>query len=297
LTGDAAGTVTVWNQDDLKPVRSFPAHIGPVHDLALLPDDNGRIILASGGADRRVRLWDLAAEEPTGPDLTGHDDEVTVLVTLRSPDGAPLVASGSRDGTVRIWTPAATATQPTSATLRSGASRREPPERWDLVTPDGRTVTISRTSTGRLSCQLAVGPEVILPPAAHHARCAAVITGESTVTIATSGSSVIHTWHADTGTAAGPPLQGHQDWVRALLTLQLDNSPAVLVSGGDDGRVCLWDPRSGDLWHHMDLGSSIQGLLPTTSARRFTVVLDDGEIEIEVEDEVLHDRRGGFDRD
>lgn len=297
LTGDAVGAVTIWNRDDLEPVRSFAAHDGPVHALALLPDDAGRIILASGGADRRVRLWDLAAGVPTGPDLTGHDDEVTDLVTLRSPDGAPLVASGSRDGTVKIWTPTAITTQPMSATLLSGSSRREPPERWDLVTSDARAVTIIRTTTGRLSCQLAEGPAAVLPPAANRARCAAVITGESTVTVATSGSSVIHTWHADTGAAASPPLQGHRDWVRALLALQLEDGLAVLVSGGDDGRVCLWDSRSGDLRHHMDLGSAIQGLTPTTGARRFAVVLDDGEIEIEVEDEVLRDRREGSGRD
>lgn len=297
LTGDTMGMVTVWNQDGLELIRSFPAHDGPVHALALLPDNTGRLILASGGADRRVRLWDLAVGAPTGPDLTGHDNEVTALVTLRSPDGAPLVASGSRDGTVKIWTPTTAAMQPMPAALQSGSSLREPPERWDLLTSDGRAVTISQTPAGQVSCQLAEGPTVTLPPDARRARCAAVITSERAATIATSSSSVIHTWHVDTGAAAGPPLHGHQDWVRALLTLPLEDSRAVLVSGGDDGRVCLWDPRSGDLRHRIDLGSAIQGLLPATGARRFTVVLDDGEIEIEVADEVLHDWREGSDRD
>jgi hypothetical protein len=94
-----------------------------------------------------------------------------------------------------------------------------------------------------------------------------------------------------------PALHGHQDWVRALLALRLDDGPGVLVSGGDDGSVCLWAPVAGELRHRLYLGSAIQGLRPTAGAGRFTVVLDDGEIEIEVKDDVLCDRRDGADRD
>lgn len=286
LTGDSEGVVTVWTGQDLERSRNFPAHMGAVNSLALLSDNPGRILAASGGADRRVRLWDMAEDVPQGLDLTGHDDEVTALATLRSPDGAPIVASGSRDGSVKIWTTATTQSTATAPPIRR-SSRREPPQRWAFVTTGDRSVTLTRTPSGQISCQVEDGAAVFLPAAANRARCAAIIPHEATVTVATSNSSTIHTWCARTGVAAGPPLKGHKDWVRALLTLQLEGGFSVLVSGGDDGRVCMWDPVSGQLRQRIDLGSSIKSLNHSNDTRRFDVVLDQGHIEIEVKDSVL----------
>lgn len=291
LTGDTEGVVTVWRLETLEPIRSFTAHDGPVLALSVLPDDSGRTILASGGADRRVRLWDMTGA-PGGPDLTGHDDEVTDLVTLRSPDGAPLVVSASRDGRVKIWTPTSTTTEPSA--VASGPGRTDPPERWDLVTSDGQAITVTRATSGQLSCQVADGPVVVLPIAANRARCVAVLSREGAVFVATGGTNGVHTWHAGTGALAGPPLKGHRDWVSALLAQRLDDADTVLLSGDDDGRVCVWDPWSGDLRRHVDLGTAIQSLKPGTGDRRFAVVFDDGEIEIELSDDIYRQPERGI---
>ncbi|NKY28543.1 WD40 repeat domain-containing protein [Nocardia gamkensis] len=291
LTGDSEGVVAVWNAYTLCSLSHFAAHDGPVKALAVLQDDADRLVFASGGVDRRVRLWCTTSGDPMGPDLTGHDDEITDLVTLRSPDGTPFVASGSRDGKVKLWTP--TTPDSTPAPRVNGRSRHEPPERWDLVTSEAHAVTITRTPSGQLKCHLAPNPEVILPSAANHARCVAVLIDGDSAVVATSGSNVIHTWQAETGEIACPPLDGHRDWVRALLPLPLDDGRTILVSGGGDGRVCLWDLRSGELRHHMDFGSAVQALAHVDGTRRFTVTLGDGEIDIEVEDHVLHGHAKG----
>jgi WD40 repeat protein len=56
--------------------------------------------IASGSADRTVRIWDAVSGAPIGKPLRGHTQWVSSVAF--SPDGARIV-SGSRDNTVRIW--------------------------------------------------------------------------------------------------------------------------------------------------------------------------------------------------
>src|SRR5439155_23535170 len=72
---------------------------GWVATVAYSPDGCG---LASGSADKTVRLWDLATGKARAA-LRGHAD--SVLGVAYAPDGRTL-ASGSYDGTVRLWDPA-----------------------------------------------------------------------------------------------------------------------------------------------------------------------------------------------
>ena len=64
--------------------------------MAYSPDCS---LLASGSADKTVRIWDLATGQETGT-LVGHSDWVRDVSF--SPDGRRL-ASASHDGTVKIW--------------------------------------------------------------------------------------------------------------------------------------------------------------------------------------------------
>jgi WD40 repeat protein len=71
-------------------------HIGPVTCLAF-SRDGAR--LASGSADRTIRVWDLATGR-TARTLEGHTDKVAAVCF--SPDGRT-VYSGGHDKTVRVW--------------------------------------------------------------------------------------------------------------------------------------------------------------------------------------------------
>ena len=71
-------------------------HTGAVNSIAFSPDGG---VLASGGVDMTVRLWDVEKGELIQT-FTGHIDAVS-SVTF-SPDGS-MFASGGEDGAVRLW--------------------------------------------------------------------------------------------------------------------------------------------------------------------------------------------------
>jgi WD40 repeat protein len=68
---------------------------------------DGDTLLASGGDDGMVRIWDPAtgAERAT---LAGHTDWVHAVCAFTH-GGQTLLASGGSDDTVRIWDPASQA--------------------------------------------------------------------------------------------------------------------------------------------------------------------------------------------
>ena len=67
-----------------------------IRSVAFSPNGN---LLASGGHDKTIKLWDVATRQARGI-LTGHTDEVYSVAF--SPNGKTLV-SGSTDQTVKLW--------------------------------------------------------------------------------------------------------------------------------------------------------------------------------------------------
>jgi len=91
------GTLALWNTSTGQQVSDWTGHAGEVHSLAYSLDGG---LLASGGADRMVRLWAATSGAPTEvAALEGHSDEVRCLAWAAS----GVLASGALDDTVRVW--------------------------------------------------------------------------------------------------------------------------------------------------------------------------------------------------
>jgi len=111
------GTLAVWDAESGQLDCRLTGHIGVITCLAVNPTHEE--ILATGGEDHTVRLWDIrdvepgsaasriSREKPMGFNLAhftliGHEAGVSVLRFSRD---ARLLASASKDCEVRLWNP------------------------------------------------------------------------------------------------------------------------------------------------------------------------------------------------
>lgn len=90
-------TLQYW-KGGAEEVRTFMGHSHGIWSVAYSPDG---LTLATGGADRYLRIWDIETGRLL-KSLRGHTRDIRQVAY--SPDGE-LLASGSDDRTIRLWNP------------------------------------------------------------------------------------------------------------------------------------------------------------------------------------------------
>jgi WD40 repeat protein len=88
-----------WSHDSLH--RLVGRHRGSVNSIAF-PELGSKRLIVSGGADKKICVWDIATGQSLGQPIVGHNGSVNA-VAVQALNGRPLIVSGGDDGTVRVW--------------------------------------------------------------------------------------------------------------------------------------------------------------------------------------------------
>jgi WD40 repeat protein len=207
----------------------------------------GRDLLASGGGDGTVWLWDPATGEPAGV-LDGHSRIHSVCsVTVA---GRDLLATAHDDGTVQVWDPA------------TGEPAAAYKKRKSELTPRG---PVPRA-----------GPEPVIvlqgPDRAVRSVCP-VTVADRNLLAAGSDDMTVRVWDPTTGEqVAVLDRRTHGYWgggFNAVCPVSVDGRD-LLDAGDDNGRVQVWDPATGEQvavrdGHHQ---GGVRSVCPVTVAGR-----------------------------
>jgi WD40 repeat protein len=217
---------------------------GVQSSLAFSP--NGKI-LASGGLDKIIRLWDVSTGQPWSAPLTGHQSQVQSLAF--APDGKTL-ASGDKDGTILLWNTDRSqprdpplselhceiitlAFSPNGKVLASGTSD-ETIRLWDVDTHKTRNAPLVGHHQSR---------DLGTSSSEDWVRYLAYSPDGKIVVSASEGN--IRLWDADTGQPLGGPFEGKEQSLRD-------------VAFSPDGKTLLAASEHSIRFWDMDLTSWIK---------------------------------------
>jgi serine/threonine protein kinase len=200
---------------------SVDSHQGFIYSVRFSPDGN---ILASGAADRRIRLWNTNTGKIIST-LNGHQDSVMAMQFM--PNGKILVSAGA-DRSIRFW-------DIEQRQLLKTVEAHDLPINALVISQDGRLIVSgSNDRTVRIR-QLGTPDSHILQ--GHQESVLAVAISPDGKTIA-SGSidGIVHLWDVDSQQLINS-FQAHQSAVKSIV-FQINGQ--FLITASLDRTIKIW---------------------------------------------------------
>jgi WD40 repeat protein/tetratricopeptide (TPR) repeat protein len=220
------------------PALAHQAFHGSTIRFAAVQPAGDPALLATAGADGKVRLWNLLTGELFCDPLTGHQGEVYHIGF--SDDGRRLVSAGE-DGIAHVWDVATG--HPVGRPLQHARSIA-----FAAFSPRGTgqesryVLTASADKTARLWDAATGAP--VGPPLQHKGRvlhAAFHPNGQFLATASDSGSAILWAFRPDAGAAQINELKH----VGPVACVAFSRDGRLLATASSDGSVGLWDAGNG----------------------------------------------------
>ncbi len=198
-------------------------HTSYIYSIAFSPDGH---LIASGSADRTVRLFDVESGQHKRT-FIGHTG--TIVSVVFSPDGKTL-ASGAYDDTVRLWN---TVTGENTKILTT--------DTWvtDVAfNPDGKTLASSGSWRDKTVILWDVNTGTRKTTFAHTAELGSIVFSPGGHTLAGGGSDgTILLWDMQTKTRK----RIHRGHAESITSMAFSPDGRTFASGSYDSTVVLWE--------------------------------------------------------
>jgi len=229
VTGSADRTIKIFDLASGTLKLTLTGHISVVRGLAV-----SRLspYLFSCGEDKQVKCWDLTQNKVIR-DYHGHLSGVYCTQLLESNVGPSVLVTGGRDSVARVWD------------VRTAA---------EVAVLGGHTQTVASLAVQNVLPQVITGShdntiklwdlrktDEALSTLTHHKKSVRALSiHPSEYTFLSGAGDNLKVWKCPEGTFMRN-LSGHNTTVNAL-TINREN---VVVSGGDNGSLMMWDYASG----------------------------------------------------